>query len=109
MRKVKEDLLFGSKTISADVVNCLRLTASTLSNKYTRQVFEFLARNPNTNVTTIYRRLKIEQSVASASLRQLKNCKFVECEKAGKNRLYSISGKTQRIVSLLGDLKNIIK
>jgi DNA-binding transcriptional ArsR family regulator len=50
-------------------------------------------RNSNKNVTELSKDLMIEQSKLSHSLRSLKNCKIVEVNKKGKERIYSLNEK----------------
>lgn len=51
-------------------------------------------------VTEIYVKLRIDQSVASQHLRELRKAKLVSCEKFGKERHYSVNEKILKSLDL---------
>lgn len=46
------------------------------------------------SVTQLVKELKVEQSKVSHALKNLRNCKIVDVEKKGKERIYSLNKKT---------------
>lgn len=68
----------------------------TLGNKQRVRILQYLANAGPKNVTEIADKLKIEQSAASHSLKQLLLCHFVMVKQDGKERVYDINEDTVR-------------
>lgn len=66
----------------------------TLGNKQRVHILQYLAHSGPKNVTEIADRLKIEQSAASHSLKQLLLCHFVTVTQDGKERVYNVNEDT---------------
>lgn len=66
----------------------------TLGNKQRVRILQYLTNAGPKSVTEIADRLKIEQSAASHSLKQLLLCHFVTVEQDGKERIYAINEDT---------------
>jgi DNA-binding transcriptional ArsR family regulator len=67
---------------------------TTLGNKQRVRILQLLAKEGPMSVTTIAELLKVEQSAASHSLKQLLLCHFVAVKQEGKERIYSINKDT---------------
>ncbi len=66
----------------------------TLGNKQRVRILQLLANEEPMGVTAIAEALKIEQSAASHSLKQLLLCHFVTVKQDGKERIYAINDDT---------------
>ena len=62
-----------------------------LTNNLRLEIISFLHKNPQSNVGTIYKSLKLEQSNTSQHLRILRNAKIAVTKRAGKQILYSLN------------------
>jgi DNA-binding transcriptional ArsR family regulator len=61
------------------------------NNPLRQKILQFIHQNLRVNVGTIYKKLKIEQSVASQHLGILRSAKLVSVERDGKHIYYSIN------------------
>lgn len=61
-----------------------------LSNKNVINILTFLENNENSDVTTLYKSLKMEQSVMSQFLNKLKYFGIVSCHRDGRRIIYSL-------------------
>jgi DNA-binding transcriptional ArsR family regulator len=68
----------------------------TLGNKQRVHILQYLTNSGPKSVGEITDRLKIEQSAASHSLKQLLLCHFVTVKQDGKERIYEINEDTVR-------------
>lgn len=66
----------------------------TLGNKQRVHILQLLMRQGPMSVTAISEALKVEQSAASHSLKQLLLCHFVAVQQDGKERIYTINQNT---------------
>jgi DNA-binding transcriptional ArsR family regulator len=66
---------------------------TTLSNK-TRLTIIHSLKNSSKNVSQLTNELKIHQTTVSHSLKRLLDCGFVQVEKNGKERIYTVNKKT---------------
>lgn len=66
----------------------------TLANDNRLQIIHFLAESGSKNVSDIVGGTKLEQTLVSHNLKRLHECHFVEVEKNGKERVYSLNKKT---------------
>ncbi len=66
----------------------------TLGNKQRVRILQLLVKKGPLSVTAIAGPLKIEQSAASHSLKQLLLCHFVTVKQDGKERIYAINEDT---------------
>ncbi len=73
--------------------NAHKLFLKTLSNETRLLVLESLRSNPK-SVGEIRAELGFEQSRVSHGLKCLHNCGFVDVEKEGKRRIYSLNNRT---------------
>jgi ArsR family transcriptional regulator, virulence genes transcriptional regulator len=78
-----------------------------LNNRYRQTLVKFIHSKQRVNVTTIYKKLGWEQSVASQYLRILREEGFVNTEREGKKIYYSLNYKRFAGVDRL--VKNILK
>jgi len=69
-----------------------------IANPTRMRIIEALHKSPK-SVTEICNKTKEEQSKISHNLKILMNCHFLECQKDGKKRIYSLNENT--IVPLL--------
>jgi DNA-binding transcriptional ArsR family regulator len=65
----------------------------TLTSKHRLKIINALRKKPM-NVSELMNKLKLEQTVISHNLKRLKSCGFVNIEKKGKYRLYSLNQDT---------------
>ena len=65
----------------------------TLGNKLRIDIVSEL-KEKEMSVKELGKKLKVEQSKLSHSLKCLKDCNLVECKQSGKNRIYSLNQKT---------------
>jgi len=65
----------------------------TLANPTNQSIIQELLKKPM-NVTELIKNTKLEQSNISHSLKKLHECKIVEMEKKGKQRVYSLNKET---------------
>lgn len=69
-----------------------------LGNKDRFEIMRLLASGPKT-VTEVYKMLKFKQTKASNDLRRLRECGYVQVEKRGNERLYSIEPAMLELLS----------
>lgn len=74
-----------------------------LNNKLRQQIIQFILENPATTVTTIYRKLRLEQSVASQHLAILRKEGIVKTERDGKFIYYSVDERRLATIESLAD------
>lgn len=67
-----------------------------LGNKQRVRILQYLNSGGDRTVGDISERLELEQSAVSHNLKRLLDCHFVEVEKRGKERIYSINIDTVR-------------
>ena len=77
-----------------------------LANSTNQTIISTLLEKPQ-NVSEIILLTKIEQSKVSHSLKRMHECKIVEVEKSGKERIYSLNKKT--IIPILSIVDNHAK
>lgn len=66
-------------------------TLKALDHNLRQDILTFIRNNPNTPVTNIYVKLRIEQSVTSQHLGILRKAGVLKTERDGKNILYSVN------------------
>lgn len=64
-----------------------------VNHKLRQQILQLLHQNGRIDVTTIYVKLKLDQSVASQHLAILRKANLVVAEREGKNIFYSVNYK----------------
>ena len=74
----------------ADVKNAAMILRA-INNKLRQQIFKLLEDKKRMNVTDIYVKLRLEQSVASNQLAILRRAKIVSTERMGKEIFYSLN------------------
>ena len=79
---------------------------SILGNPTRLAILEALDGGPM-NVTQLSEALRQEQSMISHNLRPLVHCKFVQAERQGKERIYTLNGET--VDALLSVVENHAK
>jgi DNA-binding transcriptional ArsR family regulator len=62
-----------------------------LNNRTHQGIIKFIHKEEKVNVSTIYKKLGMEQSVVSQHLHILREARFVTTERAGKEIYYSIN------------------
>jgi len=70
-----------------------KLFFGTLTSNHRLRIINELRKKPM-NVSELIVKLKLEQTVISHNLRRLRSCGFVNIEKKGKYRLYSLNQDT---------------
>ena len=76
---------------------------STMANPTRLAALEHLREGP-LNVSQLAEALKQEQSMVSHNLRPLVACRFVEVERRGKERVYTLNGETvEALFSIVED------
>lgn len=78
-----------------------------INNKFRRKIIKLLQEKERLNVSTMYKKLKLEQSVTSQHLRILRNARLVNTERAGKEIYYSLNYERFKKVDRL--VKKILK
>ena len=78
-----------------------KLFFGTLISNHRLRIINELRKKPM-NVSELINKLRLEQTVISHNLKRLKSCGFVNIEKKGKYRLYSLNTDT-----ILPIMKNI--
>lgn len=63
-----------------------------------QRIIELISQNQRINVTEIYVRLRLEQSVASNHLTILRESNVVKAEREGKFIYYSINEETKKLI-----------
>ena len=76
------------------------------SNKTRMKIIESLRKGPK-SVTEICKDTNEEQSKVSHNLKRLTDCHFLDVERNGKKRIYSLNKDT--IIPLLGMVSNHVK
>ena len=77
--------------LDLDTLKKASLVYRALNNKLRQKLIAFIHEKGQANVTTIYKRLRIEQSVASQQLGILRKEKIVKTEKEGRTVFYSLN------------------
>ena len=67
------------------------MTLRAINHKLRQQIVKLLEENKRMNVTDIYVKLRLEQSVASNQLAILRRAKIVSTERMGKEIFYSLN------------------
>jgi len=76
----------------------------TLGSKTRWDIVHFLKRRGIMSATAIAKALQLEQSLTSHNLRRLEVCGFVNVERRGKERLYSLNRETIKPLLKLMDI-----
>ncbi len=77
-----------------------------VNHKLRQSIIAHLRETGGSNVTTIYEKLRIEQSVASQHLAILRRHNIVTVTPTGKERIYTVN--EERIIRLYQDCLNLI-
>lgn len=80
-----------SFTLDFGTVKNAALTLRALNHNLRKQMVKLLEENKKLPVTEIYKKLKLEQSVASQHLAILRNAGIVQTEREGKFIYYSLN------------------
>jgi len=78
----------------------------TLANKTNQSIIQELLKKPS-NVSSIIKNTRLEQSQVSHSLTRLHECRIVDVKKSGKQRIYSLNKET--IIPILAIVDNHAK
>jgi ArsR family transcriptional regulator len=65
-----------------------------LGNKQRVKILQFLIKEGGKSVSQICERLELEQSAVSHNMKRLLECHFVEVQRNGKERIYTINHDT---------------
>ena len=93
-----------NKMDNAAVKNAANILRS-INHKLRQQILKLLVENKRMNVTDIYVRLRLEQSVASQHLAILRRANIVSTERSGKEVFYTLNAAQIEKVGLFA--KNI--
>lgn len=86
-------------------VKSAAMTLRAINHKLRQQIIKLLEENKRMNVTDIYVKLRLEQSVASQHLAILRRANIVKTEREGKYIHYSLNhGRIQSVSEFVGDL-----
>lgn len=77
-----------------------------MNHKLRRDILSLINKHGSTNVTSIYKELNIEQSVASQHLAIMRRAKIVSANRTGKQILYSVNH--ERINHYMNKVKEIL-
>ncbi len=77
-----------------------------MNHKLRRSILSVIDKTGTTNVTSIYKELNIEQSVASQHLAIMRRAKIVTASRTGKQILYSVNH--ERINHYMNKVKEIL-
>lgn len=77
--------------IDLNLVKKSQMTLRALNHKLRQQILSTIEKNENINVTEIYVKLRIEQSVASQHLAILRKANIVKTKREGKIIWYSVN------------------
>jgi DNA-binding transcriptional ArsR family regulator len=83
------------------------LILRSVNHDFRRKIIELLNDNASMNVTQLYIKLRIEQSVVSQHLTQMRKSEILICNKQGKNISYQIN--TQRLLQVLNFANALMK
>lgn len=98
----KELLVVGGASLSFQSAKKAQLMLKALDHEFRREIIEILGKNGNSDVTTIYLKLRVEQTVASQHLAVMRKAGLVACERDGKRQLYSINEVVfKKVISLI--------
>lgn len=88
-------------------VKSAAMTLRAINHKLRQQVVKLLEENKRMNVTDIYVKLRLEQSVASQHLAILRRANIVRTERDGKFIHYSLNhGRIAAIAQFVNDMVN---
>ena len=79
------------------------MTLRSINHKLRQQILKLLEENKRMNVTDIYVKLRLEQSVASQHLAILRRANIVSTERMGKEIFYSIKNNRIEQVALFAN------
>ena len=98
----------GAEPVELDLLELKKsyMVIKALNHKLRLSILKLLAEKPKMPVTTIYVKLKIEQSVASQHLAIMRGAGIVKSERDGKFIYYSIN--TPRITDILKLAKKLV-
>lgn len=82
-----------SATVSLEKAKQLKKKCRALLHPLRLEIIQMISNSEEITVGAIYGRLKIEQSVCSVMLGELREAKFVIARKAGKQVFYSVNGR----------------
>lgn len=86
------------------------LKVKLLNNKITRSIIDLLMSNEPMFGFEIYRKLKMEQSMASIYLAKLERFNIIESERYGHYKLYALNNnELQRIIPVIRELSGMLK
>lgn len=98
----------GNETVKLDyvAVKSAAMTLRAINHKLRQQIVRLLEENKRMNVTDIYVKLRLEQSVASQHLAILRRANIVRTERQGKFIHYSLNEK--RIADIARFVNNLV-
>jgi len=79
--------------IDDDFLDDAVMVLRALTHHLRLRIIEYIDKNPNTNVNSIYSALNLEQSITSQHLRILRNAELVLFQRNGKQILYRLNYK----------------
>lgn len=91
----------GTIIKSEDLHNAV-MTLRAINNPLRKRIIDFINSNPGITVTKIYKKLKIEQSVASQHLAILRKSNFLTAKRDGKFIHYNVNEDR------FGEIKDLI-
>lgn len=87
---LKDEKKTGRVVINSEKLNFAKMAIRAFDHPLRKRILETLNPSKRLDVTTIYKKLKLEQSVASQHLAILRRANLVNTHRTGKHIYYSI-------------------
>ena len=94
-------LALTHSSLSLDNLKKVRTLLRDYDHPLRLKMVEYIDANPGTNVTAIYKKMKIEQSVASQHLGFLRRSGAITVTTAGKERHYNVNHEAIKAIDTL--------
>lgn len=94
-----------------NILDCKKaaIVIRAINHKLRRQIVQLIHENKRMTVSSIYKKLHLEQSVASQHLASLRKAGFVLHEREGKFIFYSVSySRVKQVNQLTEELNNVV-
>lgn len=86
-------------------VRIAEYTAIAITHKFRIKILALIHRHHEITVEDIYKRLRVEQSIASIHLKRLRNARLVKTRRDGKHVYYSID--LDRLEKVIGSMDQL--
>lgn len=103
----KNNLSFnGGICINLDYCKCQEDVLHAIQNPVRLQILKAIDKGSPCSVSTIYRKLRIDQTVTSMHLSVLRKANLVHFTKVGTRKFYSINNETMKGIQYLSQIFN---